>query len=176
MMRPGLGRRSRLLIALIAIVSVLTVATYAGRRSDSVPDRIVPPSKKVALTAFEPAKKRSFSPKITRDAASPIPTPSPSQASKVREQVASADPISTGAVSASASKEGLAVPSAPSAAPQVRLLSDQGVRDPELRKKPSNARVRSNRPRPQVALNRPERIVAAAPAATSVCLAFIVCF
>jgi hypothetical protein len=172
--RSGVGRRSRLLIASVALLSALSIVTYASRRSNPVPDPILEPPLKVALVTPDPVKRRSFTPKVTVDAAPPLAQPAVSPVITAPEQVALADPMTTGAVSVSASEEARAN-SAKTRSPKVRLSSDQSVRDPQPRKKTSSARLGRHRLHSQVASSRPARI-AAAPAGTSVCFAFIVCF
>jgi hypothetical protein len=172
------GRRSRLLIASVALLSALSIVTYASRRSNPVPNPVFEPPLKVAFVTPDPVKRRSFTPKAIVDAAPPLAQPALSQAITAPEQVALADPMTTGAVSVSASEEARAISGSakPRIAPKVRLSSDQSVRDPQPRKKTSSARVRRDRLHSQVASSRPAQIVAATPAATSVCFAFIVCF
>jgi hypothetical protein len=172
--RRGVGRRSRLLIASVALLSALSIVTYASRRSNPVPNSVLEPPLKVAVVTPDPVKRRSFTPK--GDAAPPLAQPALSQAITAPEQVALADPMTTGAVSVSASEEAHAISAKPRIAPKVRLSSDQSVRDPQPRKKTSSARLRRDRLHSQVASSKPARIVAAAPAGTSVCFAFIVCF
>ena len=173
--RSGVGR-SRLLIASVALLSALSIATYASRRSNPVPDPVLEAPLKVALGTPDPVKRRSFTPKVTVDAAPPLAQPALSRAITAPEQVALADPMTTGAVSVSASEEARAIPAKPRIAPKVPLSSDQSVRDPQPRKKTSSARVRRDRLHAQVASSRPAQIVAATPAAKGVCFAFIVCF
>jgi hypothetical protein len=176
--RSGVGRGSRLLIASVALLSALSIVTYASRRSIPGPNPVLEPPLKVALVTPDPVKRRSFTPKVTGDAAPPLAQPALSQAITAPEQVALADPMTTGAVSVSASEEARAISGSakPRIAPKVRLSSDQSVRDPQPRKKTSSARLRRDRLHSQVASSKPARIVAAAPAGTSVCFAFIVCF
>ena len=173
--RSEVGRRSRLLIASVALLSALSVVTYASRRSNPVPNPVLEPPLKVALVTPDPVKRRSFTPKVTVDAAPPLAQPALSQAISAP---ALADPMTTGAVSVSASEEARAISGSakPRIAPKVRLSSDQSVRDPQPRKKTSSARVRRDGLHSRVASSRPAQIVAATPAATSVCFAFIVCF
>jgi hypothetical protein len=174
--RSGVGRRSRLLIASVAVLSALSIVTYASRRSNPVANPVLEPPLKVALVTPDPVKRRSFTPKVTVDAAPPLAQPALSQAITAPEQVALADPMTTGAVSVSASEEARAISAKPRISPKVRLSSDQSVRDAQPRKKTSSARVRRDRLHSQVASSRPAQIVAATPAAKGVCFAFIVCF
>jgi hypothetical protein len=176
--RSGVGRRSRLLIASVALLSALSIVTYASRRSNPVPNSVLEPPLKVAVVTPDPVKRRSFTPKVIVDAAPPLAQPALSQAITAPEPVALADPMTTGAVSVSSSEEARAISGSakPRIAPKVRLSSDQSVRDPQPRKKTSSARLGRHRLHSQVASSRPARIIAAAPASTSVCFAFVVCF
>ena len=63
--RSGVGRRSRLLIASVALLSALSIVTYASRRSNPVPNPVLEPPLKVALVTPDPVKRRSFTPKVT---------------------------------------------------------------------------------------------------------------
>ena len=174
--RSGVGRRSRLLIASVALLSALSIATYASRRSNPVPNPVLESPPKVALGTPDPVKRRSFTSRVTADAAPPLAATTLPDAFTAREQVPLADPITTGSVSGADSGETRAISAKPRITPKVRLSSEQSIRDPQPRRKTSGARVRRNRLHSQVASSKPEQIVAAAPAATSVCLAFIVCF
>ena len=68
--RSGVGRRSRLLIASVALLSALSIVAYASRRSNPVPNPILEPPLKVALVTPDPVKRRS-PPKVTDRKAAP---------------------------------------------------------------------------------------------------------
>jgi hypothetical protein len=172
----GVGRRSRLLIASVALLSALSIVPYASRRSNPVPNPVLEPPLKAALVTPDPVKRRSFTSRVTADAAPPLAATTLPDAFTAREQVPLADPITTGSVPGAESGQTRAISAKPRITPKVRLSSEQSIRDPQPPGKTSGARVRRNRLHSQVASSKPERIVAAAPAATSVCLAFIVCF
>lgn len=174
--RNRVGRRSRLLIAMVAIVSTLGIVTYASRPSTSVPSPVVQPSLKVALATPEAATRRSFTPKVAVDAAPPVATPAQSQATTAPERVSLADPMTTGAVSTVASEKARAMATKARVSPQLRLSADQSTRERRPSKKVSSARVPPAQLRSRVASRSPEPVVDAVPPRSGFCLPFVVCF
>jgi hypothetical protein len=172
-----------LVIASVCLMSALmAVATYASRVTNAAPNPVAQ-AEKVASTAPEPAKRRSYTQNVTSDAVPPLPGPAVAQsvARAAVERATLSDPVTTGSVSVPAADETPRTASGTATGraskqprlPEARVLAAQSVAKTHPRT--GSPRGRPNRgERHWASRSGSERVAAAAPA--QVCLVLIGCF
>src|SRR5215217_337371 len=116
--------------------ALMAVATYASRGSNAAPNPVAQAAK-VASTAPEPAKRRSYTQNVASDAMPALPGPAVAQAvaRAAFERATHSDPVTTGSVRVPAADETPRTASGNATAraskqprlPEARVLASQNV-------------------------------------------------